>query len=587
MITGIILALKENGFSAETNKTNVTITATITWNSGSYDYVGVPLALKLDGAQVDYKTGVYFNRSQKTSGSEEFYSYTTDIEHNSNGEKTLACELIYHTNLLGGTRTVSASWTLTQIPRASTIAATAADIGAVSVISVNRKNDAFTHTVAYKFGELGGYIQDADGNVGSAATKLTATSIAFTVPESFYNQIPAATSGECSLTCKTYSGTTQIGEEKTCKFRVTTNADECRPVVTGTVVDVNKDTAELTGDENILILNASTVLCTMNVEVKHGATVQTRMIAGRSVEENSLQIEKIDQQEVIFSVTDSRGYTGTCTVKPFAVDYIPLTCNPVAKRKDPTSGAVVLTISGKCYKGLLTEPSIPGPENEVKLSYLADTGDEILQGEIILSDTDIQENGSYSVSVDLTGFDYKKQYTIEVDAEDKIKRLETTAVVQKGVPVFDWGESDFQFNVPVCFVKDEEGNGIPMLDYVTAEGTTDGGWHYRKWMTRKIELWKTVEFTTVMEWVNDGGSGNFIGRYSLTDVSGGEHGFYPINPVEIVTVTGGKGCWLASVGADHELTETDTYRLYSYEAIGQVSVSVNFYIFANDYSVFD
>jgi hypothetical protein len=547
----------------------------------------MPVTLKLDGKQVDYKTGVYFNRDQKSSGSEKFYSYTTEVEHNATGDKTLACELIYHTNLMGGTRTASATWTLTQIPRASTIAATAADIGAVSMISVNRRNDAFSHSIAYQFGDLSGYIQDADGKVGADPVKLTATSIGFTVPESFYNQITDATSGECTLTCKTYSGTTQIGEEKTCKFRVTTNADECRPVVTGTVVDVNSGTKELTSDENIIVLNASTALCTMTVEVKHGATVQTRMIAGRSVTENSLQIEKTDQQEYTFSVTDSRGYTGTCTVKPFAVDYIPLTCNPVAKRKDPTSGAVVLMISGKCYKGLLTEPSIPGPENEVKISYLANTGDEILQGEITLSDNDIQENGSYSVSVDLTGFYYKKQYTIEVDAADKIKTLETTAVVRRGLPVFDWGENDFQFNVPVCFFKNENGNGIPILDYVIEEGTTDEGWHYRKWASHKIELWKTVEFSTAMRGIDDLGEGNYIGYSSTDTITGGEHGFHLENAVEIVTVTGGAGCWLASVDANHPATETDHYRLFSYENNRNVSGCVNFYIFANDYMDFE
>lgn len=433
MITGIILALKENGFSAETNKTNVTITATITWNSGSYDYVGVPLALKLDGAQVDYKTGVYFNRSQKTSGSEEFYSYTTDIEHNSNGEKTLACELIYHTNLLGGTRTVSASWTLTQIPRASTIAATAADIGAVSMISVNRKNSDFTHEIAFSFVDLSGYITDADGNVGADPVKMTETSIAFAVPESFYEKIPNDTGGECILTCRTYSGDQQIGAEKTCKFKVTANVDECRPVVKGSVVDVNDATIALTGDPNIIVLGASTALCTMEEEAKNSATVQIRRIGGSSAEENSLQIEKIDQQEITFSVTDSRGYTGTYTVKPSVVSYVPLTCNPAAKRVDPTSGRVLLTVSGKYYSG-----SFGAADNFLIISI---EGNQIPEEDIVF------DGDNYTAQVELDGYDYRYSYLLQVTAEDALCVLDKTAAVQKGIPVFDWGENDFQFNV--------------------------------------------------------------------------------------------------------------------------------------------
>lgn len=432
MITGITLALTENSGSAETNKTNITITATITWNGGSYDGIGCPLRLKLDGVEVNYVEKVPFNTGRANSGSEEFYSYTTDIEHNANGDKTLACELIYETARQGGTRTVSASWVLTQIPRASTIAATAADIGAVSMISVNRKNSDYTHEIAFAFEGLSGYIVDADGGIGAKPVSMAETAIAFTVPDSFYEQIPNATIGECTLTCRTFAENVQIGE-KTCKFRVTTNADECRPVVTGTVVDVNAATIALTGDKKIIVLNASTALCSMNVEVKHGATVQTRMIAGRSVEEDSLQIDKIEQQEITFSVTDSRGYTGTYTVKPSVVSYVPLTCNPVAKRVDPTSGKVRLTVSGKYYNG-----SFGAVDNHLDISVM---------GEPIPEENIVFDGDNYTAEVDLEGFDYRYSYSIDVAAEDALKTVNTTANGQKGIPVFDWGEHDFQFHV--------------------------------------------------------------------------------------------------------------------------------------------
>lgn len=574
MITGITLALKENSQNIETIKTNVTISATITWNNGSYDGIGCPMRLKLDGVEVDYVAKVPFNKGGANSGSEVFYTYTTDVEHNANGDKTLSCELIYETSRQGGTRTVSASWPLTQIPRASTIAATASDIGSVSMISINRRNDAFSHSIAYQFGDLSGYIQDADGNVGDDPVRLTATSIGFPVPESFYGQIPDTTSGECTLTCRTFAEDMQIGEEKTCKFRVTANAEACRPVVMGTVVDVNAATIALTGDPNIIVLGASTAACTMEVDLKHGATAVIRTIGGRNVEDNSLQIEMVEQQEITFSVTDSRGYTGIYTAKPSCVSYVPLTCNPVANRVDPTSGKVLLTVSGKYYRGSFGQES-----NTLNIRVDAAADDQVYVENIPV----IFSGDSYTGQLEMEGFDYRNSYSIEITAVDGLNTLKRIATVRKGLPVFDWGESDFQFNVPVCFVKDENGDGIPMLDYVTEEGTTDEGWHYRKWKSRKIELWKSVDFSTRMEWINDGGAGDYIGRYSTTDVSGGGHGFYLRNYVEIATATGGKGCWLASVNADHLPTETDTYRLYSYENNNQVSVAINFYIFANDY----
>lgn len=575
MITGITLALKENSQSVETNRTNVTISATITWNSGSYDYYGMPLTLKLDGEQVEYKTGIYFNRAKKTSGSEVFYTYTTDVEHNSNGDKTLACELIYHTNLMGGTRTVSASWPLTQIARASTIAATAADIGAVSMISVNRKNSAFTHTIAYAFVESSGYIQDADGSVGADPVKLTATSIGFPVPESFYAQIPSTTGGECTLTCRTYSGNTQIGEDKTCKFKVTANTEDCRPVVNGAVVDINASTIALTGDDSILVAGASTALCTMAVETRNGAEIESRMIGGSSVSENERTIDKIQLQEILFSATDSRGYTGTDTVVPQIIPYVRLTCNPVAMRVDPTGSDVLLTVKGKYYDGSFGDSGNPNAvSNTLRITCTAENDEGILSVDIPDDAFEFQD-GSYTATVALTGFDYRNSYTVEVAAEDALTTLKNTAVVQKGIPVFDWGEHDFAFNVPVSF------QGATLTDLVVEQGTTEGGWHYRKWSSRKIELWKRVSFTTTMNWINDDGPGNFIGCQSQDTVQD-EHGFLLHDPVEIATVTGGSGCWLGSA-ASSVGSLTEEYRIFSYEQSGQVSVSINFYIFANDY----
>lgn len=582
MITGITLALKENNQNIETLKTKVTISATIAWNNGSYDGIGCPLRLKLDGVEVDYVAKVPFNKGGANSGSEVFYTYTTDVEHNANGDKTLSCELIYETARQGGTRTVSASWPLTQIPRASTIAATAADIGSVSMISINRRNDAFSHSIAYQFGDLTGYIQDADGNVGTAPVQLSATSIAFPVPESFYEQIPDAISGECQLTCTTGSGEKQIGEEKTCTFRATANAEQCRPTVNGYVYDINEATVALTNDQDVLVQGKSLAQCDMVVETKHGATIQSRMIGGVLVDENQRTIEGVQLQEITFLVTDSRGYTAEYTAKPTCIPYVPLTCNPAAKRVDPTSDQVILTVKGKYYDGAFNSGNPDAVTNHLTIRYSVVTENGMIDGTFPEEAFRFSDSG-YSAAVELEGFDYRNSYAINITAEDAIERINTTAKLQKGIPVFDWGESDFQFNVPVCFFKDENGDGIPILDYVTEEGTTDEGWHYRKWKSRKIELWKSVDFSTRMEWINDGGEGDYIGRYSTTDVSGGSHGFYLGNYVEIATVTGGKGCWLASVNADHLPTETDTYRLYSYENNNQVSVVINFYIFANDY----
>ena len=54
-------------------------------------------------------------------------------------------------------------------------------------------------------------------------------------------------------------------------------------------------------------------------------------------------------------------------------------------------------------------------------------------------------------SVNLTGLNYQSIYTFQAKAVDKVVTIETTEKRVKTTPVFDWGEDDFEFNVPVTF----------------------------------------------------------------------------------------------------------------------------------------
>ena len=44
---------------------------------------------------------------------------------------------------------------------------------------------------------------------------------------------------------------------------------------------------------------------------------------------------------------------------------------------------------------------------------------------------------------------------------------EKTLTLKKGVPVFDWGEEDFRFHVPVEMPALTV-NGVPLADYIRA-----------------------------------------------------------------------------------------------------------------------
>ena len=70
--------------------------------------------------------------------------------------------------------------TLTTIPRASSVTCADGNIGSSTTININRASSNFTHTLKYSFGTLSGTI----------VTKTSETSIGWTIPTSFYAQIP-------------------------------------------------------------------------------------------------------------------------------------------------------------------------------------------------------------------------------------------------------------------------------------------------------------------------------------------------------------------------------------------------------------
>ena len=71
------------------------------------------------------------------------------------------------------------------------------------------------------------------------ATKITATSIGFSLPSSWYAQIPNSTQGTCTLTITTYSGTTQIGSAQTATFVARVDSLVSSPIVTSSVEYIN------------------------------------------------------------------------------------------------------------------------------------------------------------------------------------------------------------------------------------------------------------------------------------------------------------------------------------------------------------
>lgn len=195
-----------NGSPNVTNNTsNITVSLIIQKTSGNtlgaYNLDKYPtVSLSVNGSA---KTPTIVYIDTRNYAKCVFATWTDDVSHNADG--TLSCPIVasfthYGSDSLTGGE-LSGNAVLDTIPRASTptVSASSVQMGSAVTITTNRASSSFTHTLSYSFG----------GATGTIATGVGA-SYAWTVPD-LASRVNNATSGTCTITCQTYSGSTLIG----------------------------------------------------------------------------------------------------------------------------------------------------------------------------------------------------------------------------------------------------------------------------------------------------------------------------------------------------------------------------------------
>lgn len=418
---------------------------TISWEAvGGGTYTGDPVVCELrvtiDGDVVFYRDATSGNKTNCKIG-QVLASGQKVITHNNDGSRRVTMKMEAGIYTWAINKDGSGTFDLDTIPRASTIGAADANIGSNTTIVVNRKSTAYTHSIAYKFGSLTGYVT-ADGGISTGEVKFDTTIVSWTIPTTFYAQIKNAKSGTCTLTIKTYSGSTQIGDAQKCTLTVTAPQEACAPSVSGTVIDSNATTKALTGDDSKLVRYYSTAMCTITAKAKNSATISAKKIGGAAVSGDTRSIQNVEQNTVSFYAKDSRGYEATANVGFTLIPYVLLTNNSSGQRTDPTSGNAKLTIKGDFYNG-----SFGAKDNALTVKYrIAESGGSY--GSYVAVTPTVNGN-AYTASVALSGLDYETEYIIQIVAADKLASVTKTVTIRRGIPVFDWGENDFAFHVPV------------------------------------------------------------------------------------------------------------------------------------------
>jgi hypothetical protein len=256
------------------------------------------------------------------------------------------------------------------------------------------------------------------------------------------------------------------------KIMTITNAN---PTLNPTVTDVGGTSVALTGDANKIIKGFNYVNVASNAKALKGASIKSQQITSGAAVINraSGSFNNTESADFTFTVTDSRGNTTTQTVTKEVINYIKLTCNLTATTPT-TDGKATLKINGHYFNG-----SFGAVNNVLTVQYRYKENDGAY-GDWITVDAP-RTNDTYDVTLNLTGLDYRKVYTFQARALDKIGSVESQEKRVKSIPVFDWGENDFQFNVDVFDKNNSKlGSEIIANDYdavaLSGKNLLESGW---------------------------------------------------------------------------------------------------------------
>lgn len=262
-----------------------------------------------------------FNFTASLSGNQTktLFTKTVTVAHAANGTKTCSFSATCGINVtLSGTYygnvTASGSGTFNTIARASTISSVTSSVSVTGsnavTVNIARAASSFTHTVVFSFGSY------------SKTTTGVGTSTTYTIPQSWLNAIPNATSGTAKVTVTTYSGSTKIGSAVSKNFTLTVPSTVV-PSISSVAVS---DTTAHQDTFGNMVQSKSKPKFTITAAGALGSTIK----AYKTVFEGKTYTGAAPTASVTtgsgsvsakITVTDSRGRTATTTKTWTAVAY--------------------------------------------------------------------------------------------------------------------------------------------------------------------------------------------------------------------------------------------------------------------------
>ena len=444
---------------SRTGSTSSYITFKCNWSStpntsGNYSTVNVNVVASKSSSSTAKTYGTQ-NTSATVNGSTQSNSGSFTLEpgtsitllsksftvyHNSDGKKTIPISISVGGNAMWGSG--SANVTLDTIPRNASITA-APNFTDEENPTINYSNPAGNAITTLK-----ACIANSSGTVVYAAYRdipKDGSSYTFELTDEERDALRLATINSNTLAVKFYVTSVIGGVEAYSTLDKILTIVNAMPDLTAIAKDTGGYSVPLTGDENKIIKGFNYVNVSMDSTAKKGSTIKSQTITNGSqmIKDSSGGFTDTEDNDFIFSVTDSRGNTTIKTITLDMVDYIKLTCN--LETKNPTAdGEMAFKVSGNYFNG-----NFGAVDNTLAVEFRYKENDGEYSEWVAAEPTPTISGNSYETNVNLTGLNYRSSYTFQARAIDKTNIMLSSEKKVKTIPVYDWGENDFQFNVDI------------------------------------------------------------------------------------------------------------------------------------------
>lgn len=439
----------------DTAKNQSTISWKIEAKGGSSSYYAErKVELIIDGVSVYSKSDkVHRYKGTVSSG-------TTTITHNTNGSRSFTASFkaaVYYETV---NCTGSGTWELTDIPRAATITECSDFADNTTSVTIKYNNVAGNNVEAVEaciatYSATAGYWV-ANGADYRAVNKTGTLSYKFDFtkePLILTNLRKLVTASDGKLKIKFYLRTTIDGTYYYNSVEKTFSLTDFTPTLNPTVKDVGSLSVLLTGNENKFIKYYNVLEFNSGAVARKEATIKSQKVTCGNNSKNSGtgQIGYVDNNQVTFSVTDSRNNTTTQTVTLDMINYKKLTCRATANigLVGETTSAITFTVNGDYWSG-----DFGAVENELKLCYRLKPNKEEYGEEVEFIPTINASKGTYSFNGTIGNLDYQTTYTLQIIAYDKVfsEGISSAEIVLNTTPIFYWNKEEFNFNTPTVTV---------------------------------------------------------------------------------------------------------------------------------------